>query len=170
MAQAVSPQGLPPGTLSLLVAGSFLALGIVLGMIIVVTLEFVTLVTAALVSSAAMLFFKCCSLENARKAIDWQVILTIGGTLALGKAMAASGLAELISESFLIFVPRGDIYHLIAFFLLSSVASNIISSKAGAFIEGWLGNIVTDADSAIEYINKLNFSDLEVTALLLTLS
>ncbi len=113
-------------------ASSFLALGIVLGMIIVVTLEFVTLVTAALVSSAAMLFFKCCSLENARKAIDWQVILTIGGTLALGKAMAASGLAELISESFLIFVPRGDIYHLIAFFLLSSLASNIISSKAGA--------------------------------------
>ena len=48
-----------------------------------------------------MLFFKCCSLENARKAIDWQVILTIGGTLALGKAMAASGLAELISEKFL---------------------------------------------------------------------
>ena len=88
--------------------------------------------TAAVVSSASMLFFKCCSLENARKAIDWQVILTIGGTLALGKAMAASGLAELISESFLIFVPHGDIYHLIAFFLLSSVASNIISSKAGA--------------------------------------
>ena len=29
-------------------------------------------------------------------------------------------------------MPHGDIYHLIAFFLLSSVASNIISSKAGA--------------------------------------
>ena len=113
-------------------ANSFLSLGIVLGMIIVVTLGFTTLVTAAVVSSVAMLIFKCCSLESARKAIDWQVIFTIAGTLALGKAMAASGLAGLISESFLIFVPQGEIYHLITFFLLSSVASNIISSKAGA--------------------------------------
>ena len=122
----------PKTTAPKICASSFLSLGIVLGMIIIVTLEFANLVTAAVISSAAMLIFKCCSLENARKAIDWQVILTIGGTIALGKAMAASGLATLISESFLIFVPHGEIYHLIAFFLMSSVASNIISSKAGA--------------------------------------
>ena len=122
----------PKTTAPKICASSFLSLGIVLGMIIIVTLEFANLVTAAVISSAAMLIFKCCSLENARKAIDWQVILTIGGTIALGKAMAASGLATLISKSFLIFVPHGEIYHLIAFFLMSSVASNIISSKAGA--------------------------------------
>jgi len=111
---------------------AFLPLSIVLLMVVIVTLKATSLMAAALAAAIAMVITKCCTVENARKAIDWQILFTIAGTLALGKAMAGSGLASVIGDSLLYVLPTNTTVYLVVFFLLSSLVSNIISSKAGA--------------------------------------
>lgn len=110
----------------------FLPLSIVLLMVGIVTLKVASLMAAAIAAAIAMIITRCCTIENARKAIDWQILFTIAGTLALGKAMAGSGLASFIGNSLLNVLPANTTVYLVVFFILSSLVSNIISSKAGA--------------------------------------
>jgi di/tricarboxylate transporter len=52
---------------------------------------------AALLAAAAMLLTRCVSIETARKSIDWQVLLAIAASFALGTALDKSGAAKMIA-------------------------------------------------------------------------
>ena len=52
---------------------------------------------AALLAAAAMLITRCVSLETARKSIDWEVLLAIAASFALGAALDKSGAANMIA-------------------------------------------------------------------------
>jgi di/tricarboxylate transporter len=53
---------------------------------------------AALLAAAAMLMTRCVSLETARKSIDWEVLLAIAASFALGAALDKSGAAKMIAD------------------------------------------------------------------------
>ncbi|HMC11644.1 MAG TPA: SLC13 family permease, partial [Pirellulaceae bacterium] len=54
---------------------------------------------AALITAALMLLTRCVSIERARKSIDWEVLLAIAASLALGTALDKSGAARWIANS-----------------------------------------------------------------------
>src|SRR5262249_41060423 len=54
---------------------------------------------AGLLAAAAMLITRCVSLESARKSIDWEVLLAIAASFALGTALEKSGAAKMIADS-----------------------------------------------------------------------
>src|SRR6478672_4565005 len=54
---------------------------------------------AALLAASLMLVLRCVSIESARKSIDWEVLLAIAASFALGTALDKSGAAGMIAES-----------------------------------------------------------------------
>jgi di/tricarboxylate transporter len=83
---------------------AFVALSILAGMVALAGLEGVTglgLLTLALIAGALMVATGCCSIEQARRNIDWPVLLAIGAALGLGRAMETSGLAEAVARHLL---------------------------------------------------------------------
>ena len=47
-----------------------------------------------LVGAALMILARCCSVEQARRSIDWPLVIAIASSLVLGRAIETSGLAE----------------------------------------------------------------------------
>jgi di/tricarboxylate transporter len=74
----------------------WVALSIVAGMVAVVGLESYTgigILNGALIAAALMVATRCCSIEQARRSLDWPLLIAIGSSLAIGRAIETSGLA-----------------------------------------------------------------------------
>jgi di/tricarboxylate transporter len=54
---------------------------------------------SAMIAATLMLVTRCVSVERARKSIDWEVLLAIAASFALGTALDKSGAAGMIAES-----------------------------------------------------------------------
>lgn len=58
-----------------------------------------TMIHAAVIAAGLMLITRCCSGAAARRSVDWQVIVTIAASLALGVSLERSGAAASIAHS-----------------------------------------------------------------------
>lgn len=67
------------------------AIGIVAAMVAAVSANFVSLLEAALLAAGAMLATGCVSVATARRSVDWQVLLVVATSLALGDALERTG-------------------------------------------------------------------------------
>ena len=63
------------------------AILIFLGVIAAAASQKLDIVLAALLGALLMVFMRCLSLRQAYLAVDWRIVILIGGTLALGTAM-----------------------------------------------------------------------------------
>lgn len=77
---------------------SWIALVILVGLIIGLAVVPVSTALAALVAALAMVLLRCCTGPQARRSVDWSVLLVIGGAYAIGRAMENSGLAASIAH------------------------------------------------------------------------
>ena len=81
-----------------------------------------------------MLFFRCTRADDARRAIDWNVILVMAAGLGIGEAMKASQADRFVSELMATLVSNGHYPMLIAIYALSVVLTNLITAKAAAVL------------------------------------
>ncbi len=75
---------------------AWIALAIVVGMVTAVGLESFTgigILNGALIAAALMVATRCLSVEQARRSLDWPLLIAIGSSLAIGKGIETSGLA-----------------------------------------------------------------------------
>jgi di/tricarboxylate transporter len=77
---------------------AILAILILIGLVVALTTNVPTAL-AALGAAAAMLLTRCTSIAAARRAIDWETLLAIAASFALGKALEVSGAAGAIGGS-----------------------------------------------------------------------
>ena len=89
---------------------------------------------AALPAAMLMLFFRCTRADDARRAIDWNVILVMAAGLGIGEAMKASQADRFVSELMATLVSNGHYPMLIAIYTLSVVLTNMITAKAAAVL------------------------------------
>ena len=83
---------------------TWVALLILGGLVALAALENVTglsLLNLALLAAGLMIATRCCSIEQARRSIDWSLLLTIGTALTLGRAIETSGLAAVVAHGML---------------------------------------------------------------------
>lgn len=74
------------------------AIGILLGMIGVVVAGLAPISVAALAAAVLMVLCGCLRVEEAHRAIEWNVVFVLGGTLALATAMEQSGASQWIAQ------------------------------------------------------------------------
>jgi di/tricarboxylate transporter len=76
-----------------------LAFGILAAMVTVMTFEWLDHMVAAFVAAVLMVLTRCCSAGQARAGMDWPVLVVIGASMGVGRAMEKTGLAGGIAEA-----------------------------------------------------------------------
>ena len=76
-----------------------IAVLIFLGVIAAAAFQKLPIELAALFGALLMVFTRCITLREAYRAVDWRIVILIGGTLSLGTAMEKTGTATAIAES-----------------------------------------------------------------------
>jgi di/tricarboxylate transporter len=90
---------------------------------------------AALVGVVLMLLTGCIQVEEAYRDVDWGVLVLLGAIIPLGIAMRNTGTADFIATHILaLALPLGLYGILAAFYLLTSVLTEVISNNAAAVV------------------------------------
>lgn len=117
---------------------AYIAIGIMLAMIAVVTAEWLTMLQAAMIASGLMLVARCCTSNEARRTVDWPILIAIAASLALGAAMEKTGLAKQLADSVLQLAsdaPGGTPWRtLAAIYGVTTLLTSLISHSAAAAI------------------------------------
>ena len=91
------------------------------------------LMVAAMSGALLMVLTRCLTPQEAYQAVDWRIIILIGATLSLGKAMEETGTAILIADSILQWLkPFGPSAVLGGLYLITMALSAFISNNAAA--------------------------------------
>lgn len=110
-----------------------------------VTLGTISMLQASLCGAVAMVVSGCCTVTNARRAIDWEVLLVIGGAIALGRAMEISGLAGTIGRYVQQLFGSDPTILLAAIFALAMILASTITAKAAAVLMLPIALVATNA-------------------------
>jgi di/tricarboxylate transporter len=87
---------------------------------------------AAVLAAALMLIFRCVSLERARSSIDWEVLLAIAASFALGTALEKSGAAGMIADTTARLAGGSPWVSLVLIYLVTLVVTELITNNAAA--------------------------------------
>jgi len=84
---------------------------------------------AAMLAAGLMLVTRCCSIEAARRAVDWQVLLLIASAFGIGKAMENTGTASAMATSML-GLAAGDPYvALVVLYGMTMLLTELLSNN-----------------------------------------
>ena len=101
-------------------------------MFLSVLFDWIDLFVASSIAAFTMVLAGCCDRKSLHHEIDWNIVATLGGLLIIGEAAIASGLSDELGNLFVNIIPSHSPYAYIgSLFLLSSLASNALSAKAG---------------------------------------
>ena len=112
-----------------------LAIAILLGMILLVSLNLMQLVTATFAAALGMVATRCLSLSEARKAVDVSVLIVIAAALGLGKAIEQTGLAGLMADEIVkVTYGMGPLVVLAVLYVTTNLLTEMITHKAAAVL------------------------------------
>ncbi|HEY6871290.1 MAG TPA: SLC13 family permease [Geobacteraceae bacterium] len=109
------------------------ALAIVAGVIVSSATGLMPLVASSVIGAVLIVMTRCLTLHEAYSAIDWKVIFLLAGVLTLGTALEKTGVALLVAKMLIASVGMwGPTALVSAFYLLTSLFTEIVSNKAAA--------------------------------------
>ena len=112
-----------------------LVFGILVAVVGLAAFNVLPILVTAILGALAMVLTRCLRLEEAYKAINWQVIFLLAGILPLGIAMQKSGAAGLIAERAVGMVgDMGPVAVLAVVYLMTSVMTDTMSNNAAAVL------------------------------------
>ncbi|MGD2053032.1 MAG: SLC13 family permease [Gammaproteobacteria bacterium] len=121
--------GSPPQYQKAVLAMSILAL-----MVLLVTTGWLSMLKASLLAAGLMIITRCTSGREARRSVDWQILIVIAASFGLGTALQNSGAAENIAIS-LIELAGGNAGISLAFmFVATALLSSVATNNAAAVI------------------------------------
>ncbi len=77
---------------------AWVAGAVLLAMVVAATAEWVSLLQASIAAAVGMVLTRCCTGEEARRSLDWPLLLVIGGAFGVSEAVEQSGLADAIGR------------------------------------------------------------------------
>lgn len=117
---------------------TWVALLILGGMVALAGLENATglsLFNLALVAAVLMIATRCCSIEQARRSIDWSLLLAIGAALAVGRAVETTGLAGVVAQGMVGTTGTASPWLVLAqVYLLTLLFTELVTNNAAAVL------------------------------------
>lgn len=108
-----------------------IAMLVMLGMLVLLTLGDMASVTAILIAALAMVVSRCVSMEEAYRSINWQSIVLIAGMLPMATALEKTGGVKLIVDGLVSAAGDFGPYALmLGLFVVTSLFSQFISNTA----------------------------------------
>ncbi|MGE4489899.1 MAG: SLC13 family permease, partial [Kiritimatiellales bacterium] len=108
------------------------AFAILVGMVISAAFGWLNMLQAAMLAAGAMLLLRCCSTAQARRSIEWNVLIVIGAALGLGAALDKTGAAASIAGLLLGLVQDQPLPALAMVYLVTTVFTEVITNNAAA--------------------------------------
>ena len=109
---------------------SLIVLGI---MIILMATGTLPILVAVSLASVVLVVSKCISPDEARKSIEWNVLLIIASAFGISKAMVNSGVAAFVAEQLILLLGTiGPLGLLAGTYLIASIYTEIITNNAAA--------------------------------------
>ena len=87
---------------------------------------------AAFLAAGAMIITKCCKLSDARRSIDWQVLIVIASALGIGNALQVTGVASYLAGGFIEWAGVHPYTALIATYIATWLLTEMITNNAAA--------------------------------------
>lgn len=113
---------------------AYLAWAILTAVVVAATTEMTSMLNAALLGAGAMLATGCCSLNQAHKSLDVNVLITIGASFALGAALAKTGVAAHLAKGVLS-ASFGEAWLTLALaYFTVSLLTELITNNAAAIL------------------------------------
>lgn len=113
---------------------AWIALAILAAMVAVVTVGWLSMLNAALIAAGLMVVSRACTGTEARRSIDWRVLLVIGAALGVGQALDLSGAAEHIAGSLIGLAGGNPWLVLLMVYLVTTMFTEIITNNAAAVL------------------------------------
>ena len=111
---------------------AWIALGTLGAMILAVALGWLSMLHAAMLAAGAMIVSRCCTGTEARKSVDWQVLLVIGAALGIGSAIESSGAAAAIAGKLIGLAGGHPWLVLLMVYLVTTFFTEVITNNAAA--------------------------------------
>jgi len=108
---------------------------VILGvMVITATVLGFGMMKASLFAAALMILSRCVRASEARRCIDWSILVTIAAGIGLGAAMEQSGTANLLATSVINAVGSNPLVVLSVVYGITMVMTNLITAKAAGML------------------------------------
>ena len=109
---------------------TFISVAIMIAMVVLSALNIMPLLQCAFLAAFAMLITRCCSPDQAMKAVNWDILMVFAGSVVLGTAIQKTGLAEQLAFGILDVCGTNPIVVMTAICFVGTFATEFISNTA----------------------------------------
>ena len=81
--------------------GTLISTAVMIAMVVLSAFGVMPLLQCAFLAAAAMLICRCCNMEQAMRAINWDILMVFAGSAVLGLAIQKTGIAEWLANGIL---------------------------------------------------------------------
>ena len=103
---------------------------IMMAMVVLSALNIIPLLQCAVLAAMAMLLFHCCNVDQAMKAINWEILMVFAGSVVLGVAIQKTGIAERLAFGILDVCGTNPIVVMTAICFVGTFITEFISNTA----------------------------------------
>jgi di/tricarboxylate transporter len=107
---------------------------IMVAMVVVVALGWLSMLKAAFLAAGVLVATRCIRAADARRSVDWQILLVIAASIALGGSLESTGAAKIIAGEIVGLASGSAMATLVAIFVVTTLFSAVISNLAAAVI------------------------------------
>ncbi len=113
---------------------AWVALLILVAMVGTVTIGWLDMLTAAMIAGGLMILTRCCTGPEARRSVDWSVLIVIGAALGIGRALETSGAANIIAQNLIGFAGGNPWVILLVICFVTTLFTEAITNNAAAVL------------------------------------
>ena len=110
--------------------GTLVSTAIMIAMVVLSALGIMPLLQCAFLAAAAMLICRCCNVEQAMRAINWEILMVFAGSAVLGLAIQKTGIAEWLANGILEVCGTNPIVVMTAVCFVGTFITEFISNTA----------------------------------------
>ena len=110
--------------------GTLISTAIMIAMVALSAFGVIPLLQSAFLAAAAMLIFRCCNVEQAMKAVNWEILMVFAGSAVLGLAIQKTGIAEWLANGILNVCGTNPIVVMTAVCFVGTFITEFISNTA----------------------------------------
>ena len=103
---------------------------IMIAMVVLSALGVMSLLQCAFLAAAAMLLFRCCTPNQAMKAINWDILMVFAGSVVLGLAIQKTGIAQQLAFGILDVCGTNPLVVMTAICFVGTFITEFISNTA----------------------------------------
>lgn len=110
--------------------GTIISMLIMIAMVTLSALGVMPLLQCAFLAAAAMLLFRCCNMEQAMRAVNWEILMVFAGSAVLGLAIQKTGIAEWVATGILDVCGTNPLVVMTAVCFVATFITEFISNTA----------------------------------------